>query len=194
MQENIQEIEGLAKSIWGEQTKTCSLVKERTEDIVPEIIDFAEWTDVNYIIRTEKNNFDVSVFSGVKSYSSEKHKKYQHYRFVGTCIEIKGYEIKGKYCYLSGRPFKQPIGEGWIKIKENRKKIWIKEEMGSTEDVEKFCKLIQIIEKKICCFQSARYALYLREGTMRIIFWEPDKFLFEKQLRIYKIILEALCV
>ena len=151
---------------------------------MPELVWFGKQYLVERIYTCQEAKADATVYLDLMVYNRAFDRKIAHWRFWGNVFELKNVSFEADYCYLSGKPFRKPEGEGWISQKVKRKKLWMKQQNYRTDEVERLLALVDKIENDIGIYQSLRYALYIQNHTMKVFFWKPELYTENNQDRV----------
>lgn len=136
----------------------------------------------------------LSLAMPLQLYDSERDRKWSHFSFTGLCLQLMDPAWLGGEAYLfSGRPFRPPEGDKWVENPPiGRRPLWSAGGPISPAWRAGAERLTGWLEGQAAAAISARYGLYLGDGAASMVFWEPQCYDLEGELRILTELLDKL--
>lgn len=189
-----QDFRKAAVPVFGEDIETAQDQTFQAEKDFPMLAEFASHLECEYFVCGKYREIPFAFYFPLKAYRTERDRKYFHWAFFGSCLLLR----HSKYCIptvyaFTGRPFHRFKETMWLKSPKFRGlSIWSSGTPltpGNRQTVEE---LITWVEHSLSACMSAQYALYIKDNTATITFWEPELYDCESQLKLLAEALEEL--
>lgn len=190
----IKSLTEITQDVFGQSASLVEKYRSETSRVYPFLSRFAPNLESDYWITGQYRAFSFTFAFPVKLYSSEQDLKNFHYGFLGCILTVHMQTSWSSNVYAySGNPFRAPEEDFWYEEEKcNGVKIFSEgRDLSNTEkqDIEK---IVSWTESGFSAAFSSRYAVFLQNNTMHIVFWKPELYDFESQLRIVAEVLEQL--
>ena len=189
------DLQETAASIFGPDVVVGRNKAFSTGEDFPLRAEFAPHAECDYAVHGHYRGLEFDLCFPLKVYQTEREKRISHWAFLGSCITVRkdGFRIRNTVA-LTGKPFRRPNnGLGQKNDPVKRVAIWSDGERLSQTEFQVIEKLIIWIDREFSALCSPRYAVQVRNGTASIVFWEPDLYDAESQMKLLAEALQVIC-
>lgn len=160
----------------------------------PFLADRGQTALCGYLVEGSWRGRALSLALPLQLYHSQADRKLHHYTFTCLCLQLADPVWTGGEAYLySGLPFRPPEGGNWVENPPiGRRPLWSAGGPVSPLWRERAERLTAWLEDRAAAAISARYGLFLGNGTASMAFWKPELYDLEGQLGILTELLEEL--
>lgn len=180
------DLQKIAGSVFGHDAVTGQNKQFITESDFPLLAEFASNAECDYVIHGNYHGLAFGLYFPLKVYKTERDRKISHWAFLGNCITVRNdsFRIRNTVA-LTGKPFRKPNNGLWHKNDTvKRVSVWSEGERLSQAEFQVIEKLITWIDRELSALWSPRYAVQICNGTATIVFWEPDLYDPESQMKL----------
>lgn len=184
----------IARRVLGPTARGAAGQRFPTAHRYPFLSGWGEGCECGYLVEGAWGGRKLSLAVPLQLYRSEADRARARYSLTGLCLQLEAPGWRDREAYLfSGRPFRAPEGAGWVKnLPVRRREAWSAEAPLSPGEMERAAALVDWLEEEAAAAISARYGLFLGRGTAGMVFWEPELYDLEAQLRIITELLDRL--
>ena len=178
----------LARIVFGNNTTVTAAFHCNTADKYPFLLPWGSNAEADYHVHGEYGELNFEFSFPLKIYTSEQEYKIHHYGFWGSCLTIQHplLALRNTYAF-SGKPFRAPDDVMWVyNDKFKGLSIWSEYANLSATEMDTLKKIISWIESGMSAMASARYAVFYKQDKLSIVFWEPELYDFESQLKMLR--------
>lgn len=188
----IKSLTAITQDVFGQSASLVENYRSETSQVYPFLSRFGANLESDYWITGQYRDFSFTFAFPLKLYSSEQDLKSFRYGFLGCILTVRRQTSwSGNVYAYSGKPFHVPAEDSWYE-EEKCKGVKIFSEGTNLSNTGKrnIEKIVSRIESGFSAAFSSRYAVFLQNNTLNIVFWKPELYDFEAQLRIVAEVLE----